>query len=251
MAGHSKFKNIMHRKKGVDAKRSKAFSKHAKLIMTAARTGGPDPAMNLTLRYAIERARADNMPKDPIERAIVKGSGGGEGVDLESLTYEGYGPGGVAILVDALTDNRARTITDVRMAFDRNNGNIGESGSVAWNFETKALFFVPSEASAEEAVLMAAMEAEADDCTPTDGGFEITADPTKFGSVAEALEGAGYKPAKSEIASLPKTTVTLDDAEQVQQLVRLLDALEDLDDVQNTAANIEWTDAALAAAEHA
>lgn len=251
MAGHSKFKNIMHRKKGVDAKRSKAFSKHAKLIMTAARVGGPDPATNLTLRYAIERARADNMPKDPIERAIQKGSGGGEGADLESITYEGYGPGGVAILVDTLTDNRNRTISDVRIAFDRNGGNIGESGSVAWNFETKAVFFVPGEPDVEEDVLMAAMEAEADDCTPTEGGFEVTADPTRFASVAEALEAAGHRPEKSEIASLPKTTVEIGDAEQVRQLVRLIGALEDLEDVQTTAANIEWTDAAVEAAEGA
>ncbi len=251
MAGHSKFKNIMHRKKAVDAKRSSAFSKHAKLIMTAARGGGADPATNLSLRYAIDRARADNMTKDAIERAVLKGAGGGDGVQLESITYEGYGPGGVAILVETLTDNRNRTVGEVRLALDKSGGNLGESGSVAWNFEKKAIFFVEAPASDEEALMLLAMEAEADDCSPTDGGFEITAEPQNFGRVADALEAAGRKAEKSEIASLAKNTVVLEDAEQVVKLVQLLDRLEDLDDVQSTASNIEWTDAAVAAAAEA
>jgi len=251
MAGHSKFKNIMHRKSAVDAKRSRTFSKHGRLIMTAARTGGADPGTNLSLRYAIDRARSDNMPKDAIERAIAKGSGEGAGDNLESITYEGYGPGGVAILVDTLTDNRNRTVSEVRNAIDRNGGNLGESGSVAWNFERKAVFFVPGEPGQEEEVLMAAMEAEADDCAPADDGFEITADPTRFASVSDALEAAGFKPEKSEITPLPKTTVTLDDPEDVKTLVRLLGLLDELDDVQSTATNLEWTDAALEAAAEA
>lgn len=251
MAGHSKFKNIMHRKKAVDAKRSNAFSKHARLIMTASRNGGVDIGTNLSLRYAIERARADNMPKDAIGRAVAKGSGGGDGVAMDAITYEGYGPGGVAILVETLTDNRNRTVGDVRIALDRHGGNLGESGSVAWTFERKAVFFVPGEPDQEEEVMLVAMEADAEDCTVTEGGFEITADPTAFGTVAEALEAAGYKPEKSEIAALPKTTVVVEDAEKVALLVRLLTALDALDDVQTTACNIEWTDQAIAAAEQA
>ena len=249
MAGHSKFKNIMHRKKAVDAKRSSTFSKHAKLIMTAARTGGGDPATNLTLRYAIDRAKADNMTKDAIERAVAKGAGGGDAEALEAITYEGYGPGGVAILVDTLTDNRNRTVSEVRNTMDKHGGSMGESGSVAWNFERKAVFFVPAPAEKEVQLLEVVMEAEADDCSLTDGGFEITSEPTQFAAVAEALERAGFAPEKSEIEPQPKSTVTLDDAEQVQKLVRLITLLDDLDDVQSTATNLEWTDAALAAAE--
>ncbi len=251
MAGHSKFKNIMHRKKAVDAKRSNAFSKHARLIMTAARNGGADMGMNLSLRYAVDRARSDNMPKDAIQRAIDKGAGGGDGEALESITYEGYGPGGVAILVETLTDNRNRTVGEVRNTLDRNGGNLGESGSVAWNFERKAVFFVEADADKEEDVLLAAMEAEADDCSATDGGFDVTADATLFAAVSDALEAAGFAPAKSEIESLPKSTVTLDDPEQVQKLVRIIGALDELDDVQSTATNLEWTADALAAAENA
>jgi len=161
MAGHSQFRNIMYRKKAVDARRSTTFSKHARLIMTAARAGGGDPASNIALRYAIDRARLDNMSKDAIARAVDKGAGGGEGSHLEAITYEGYGPGGVAILVDALTDNRHRTVTDVRSALVRHGGNLGESGSVAWNFERKALFSVAAPAEREEALLLLAMEAGA------------------------------------------------------------------------------------------
>ena len=250
MAGHSQFKNIMHRKKAVDAKRSRAFSKHARLIMTAARTGGGDPATNLSLRYAIDRARQDNMTNDAIDRAIKNGAGRGDGVAMESLTYEGYGPGGVAILIDALTDNRARTYSEVRTAVEHRGGSLGASGSVAWNFERRALFLVPGAAKDEEAVLEAAMSAEADDCTLGEGGFEVTADPSGFALVRDALAAAGFAPEKSEIAWVPKTTVQLAD-EQVVQLQQMIDDLEELDDVQGTATNLEWTDAAVAAAEGA
>jgi len=251
MAGHSKFKNIMHRKKAVDAKRSNAFSKHARLIMTAARNGGGDIGMNLSLRYAIDRAKSDNMSKDAIERAVLKGSGGGEGVDMDSITYEGYGPGGVAILVETLTDNRNRTVGDVRIALDRHGGNLGEAGSVAWTFERKAIFFVPGEPEQEEEIMMAAMEGDAEDCAAAEGGFDITAEPTAFGTVTEALVAAGFPPEKSEITSLPMTTVVVADGEKVALLVRLLSALDDLDDVQTTCCNIEWTEEALSAAEQA
>lgn len=250
MAGHSKFKNIQHRKKAVDAKRSRAFSKHARLIMNAARTGGGDPATNLSLRYAIDRARSDNMTNDAIDRAVTKGSGGGEGVAMEELTYEGYGPGGVAILVDALTDNRNRTISEVRIAVEKNGGNMAEAGAVAWNFERKAIFLVEAPAEEEEQLLEVVLEAEADELNESEGGFEVLAEPNRFAAVKDALEAAGYPVGKSEIAPLPKTTVELD-AEQVTKLVGLVDALDELDDVQSTATNLEWTEAALAAAEDA
>jgi YebC/PmpR family DNA-binding regulatory protein len=236
MAGHSPFKNIMHRKKAVDAKRSRVFSKHARLIMSATRTGGGDPATNLSLRYAIDRSREDNMTNEAIERAIKSALGKAESGSLDALTYEGYGPGGVAILIDALTDNRARTYGDVRQAVETRGGNIGATGSVAWNFERRGLFFVPAPAAKEDAVFEVALSAEAD--------------PTRFASVKQALEKAGFKPERSVIAWVPKTTVQLKD-EQVVQLSQLIDAVEELEDVQGTATNLEWTDAALAAAEKA
>jgi len=248
MAGHSQFKNIMHRKKAVDAKRSRAFSKHARLIMTAARTGGADPATNLALRYAIDGAREENMTNEAIERAIRNGADRSKGSELEALTYEGYGPGGVAILIEALTDNRARTFGEVRMVVEHNGGTLGAAGSVSWNFERRALFEVEAPAEREEDVLEAALSAEADDCARIESGFEITADPGRFAQVKEALAAAGFRPAKSSIAWLPKSTLRAAD-EQVTALVSLLSELDDLDDVQSTATNLEWTEAALAAAE--
>jgi YebC/PmpR family DNA-binding regulatory protein len=250
MAGHSPFKNIMHRKKAVDAKRSRAFSKHARLIMSAVRTGGGDPAQNLSLRYAIDRSREDNMTNEAIERAIKAALGKADAGALETLTYEGYGPGGVAILIDALTDNRARTFGEVRLAVEHNGGTLGATGSVSWNFERRGLFFVPAPAASEEALLEVALNAEADDCSAAEGGFTLSADPARFAQVKQALVAADFKPEKSEIAWVPKTTVQLADA-QVQQLVGLINALDELDDVQSTATNLEWTDAALAAAESA
>ena len=250
MAGHSQFKNIMHRKRAVDAKRSRAFSKHARLIMTAARTGGADPASNLALRYAIDGAREENMTNDAIERAIRNGVDRAKGSELEALTYEGYGPGGIAILIEALTDNRARTFGEVRMAVEHNGGTLGAAGSVSWNFERRALFEVAGPPEREEEVLEAALSAEADDCARIEGGFEITADSSRFGPVKEALSAAGFKPGKSSITWLPKSTVQAAD-EHVVSLVALLSELDDLDDVQSTATNLEWTEAALAAAERA
>ncbi|HTE07079.1 MAG TPA: YebC/PmpR family DNA-binding transcriptional regulator [Planctomycetota bacterium] len=250
MAGHSPFKNIMHRKKAVDAKRSRAFSKHARLIMSAVRTGGGDPAMNLSLRYAIDRSREDNMTNEAIERAIKAALGKADAGALETLTYEGYGPGGVAILIDALTDNRARTFGEVRLAVEHNGGSLGAAGSVSWNFERRGLFFVPAAPEKEEALLEVAMNAEADDCSGSEGGFGVTCDPTRFAQVKQALVDGGFQPSKSEIAWVPKAAVTLTD-EQVVALVALTEALEELDDVQGTATNLEWTDAALAAADKA
>jgi len=251
MAGHSKFKNIMHRKRAVDAKRSSAFSKHARAIMTAVRTGGADPAMNLSLRYAMDRARADNMTNDAIARAIKAGSGTKEGDDYVELTYEGYGPGGVAVLVDALTDNRNRTASDVRALFDKHGGNLGESGSVAWNFDRRAVFVVRADADEEEDLLELVMEAGADDLAhdPGEGTFEITAEPSCFHAVREALEGAGRRREREEITPLAKNTVALEEPGKVRSLVKLLERLDELDDVQSTATNLEWSDEALAVLE--
>ena len=249
MAGHSPFKNIMHRKARVDAQRSRAFSKHARLIMPAVRTGGPDPNQNLSLRYAMDRSREDNMTNDAIDRAIKNALGKG-GAAAESVTYEGYGPGGVAILIDALTDNRARTFGEVRQAVERGGGTLGASGAVAWNFDKRGLFFVEAPASSEDAVFEAAISGEADDCSPGEGGFEISCETHKFASVRQALEKAGFKPKRSQIAWVAKNTVQLSD-EHVVALTRLVDALEELEDVQGTSTNLEWTDAALAAAEKA
>jgi YebC/PmpR family DNA-binding regulatory protein len=191
------------------------------------------------------------MTNEAIDRAVAKGSGTLDGAAMEELTYEGYGPGGVAILIDALTDNRNRTISEVRGAVEKNGGSMGSEGSVAWNFDRKAVFFVTADADKEDALLEVALEAGADELTRDEGGFEITADPTLFGSVSDALGKAGYKPDKSEITPLPRTTVTLEDPEHVARLVRMLSALDDLDDVQSTATNLEWTAAALEAAEQA
>ena len=191
------------------------------------------------------------MTNEAIDRAVAKGSGTLDGAAMEELTYEGYGPGGVAILIDALTDNRTRTISEVRGAVEKNGGSMGSEGSVAWNFDRKAVFFVTADADQEDALLEVALEAGADELTRDEGGFEITADSTLFGSVSDALGKAGYKPDKSEIAPLPRTTVTLEDPEPVARLVRMLSALDDLDDVQSTATNLEWTAAALEAAEQA
>jgi YebC/PmpR family DNA-binding regulatory protein len=249
MAGHSAFKNIMHRKARVDAQRSRAFSKHARLIMTAARAGGADPAQNLSLRYAMDRAREDNMTNDAIDRAI-KNAQGKAGAVVESVTYEGYGPGGVAILIDALTDNRARTFGEVRQAVDHHGGSLGAAGAVAWNFDKRGLFFVEAPRDKEDAVFEAAISGEADDCSPGDGGFEISCDPVRFATVRGALEKAGFKPKRSQIGWVAKNTIQLSD-EQVVSLVKMTDALEELEDVQGTSTNLEWTDAALAAAEKA
>ena len=250
MAGHSKFKNIMHRKGAVDAKRARVFSKHARLIMNAARTGGADTGTNLSLRYAIDRARTDNMTNDAIDRAVAKGAGTLESAAMEELTYEGYGPGGVAILIDALTDNRNRTISEVRIAMEKNGGSMADSGSVSWNFERKAVFLVKAGADKEDQLMEVALGAEADELNALDDGFEVLADHTRFASVKDALEEAGFPPEKSEIAPLPKTTVAVT-PDQAVTLVGLVEALDELDDVQAVATNIEWTDEAVAAAENA
>ncbi len=250
MAGHSHWAGIKHKKAVVDAKRGKIFSKLAKQITIAARHGGGDPDMNLALKYAIERARAANMPKDNIERAIKKGTGELAGESLEEIVYEGYGPGGVAIMVKVITDNRNRTLGEVKKIFERNGGSMGRSGCVAWQFETKAFLLVDAERYDEEAVLEAALEGGAEDVTEADRSFEIVGEASALGSIRAALEAAGIETESAEVTNLPTSTVVVE-PEVGRKVLRLLQALDDHDDVDSTDTNLEVTDDLLAAAEEA
>lgn len=233
MAGHSHAANIAVRKGKQDAQRAKLFSKLGRYIMVAAKNGGGDPVTNLRLRYAIDKARSVSMPKEKIERAILKGTGELESEQLEETTYEGYGPGGVAIMVEALTDNRARTSGDVRIVFDKNGGNMGLPGCVGYMFDRKGLILIDAKAYPDEdAVMTAAMDAEADDFNKEDDIYEILTDPTKFIAVSSALSTAGYEAIESEVKYLPKVPAEVT-VEVGRKIVRLLDALDTIDDVQN------------------
>ncbi len=236
MAGHSKWANIRHRKARVDSKRSKAWSKCSRALIVAARNGGGDPAMNLSLRYAIDEAKAANMPKDTIQKAVDKGAGDGEGVAYEELRYEGYGPNGVAIMVDVLTDNRNRAAGDIRRLFDRGGGSLGATGCVSYIFNQLGQIYIDAETVTEDQVMEAALEAGADDVQTEEGAFLIVTDPSEFITVREALETAGLELASAEITMVPDNTVacTGSDAEKV---LRLLENLEDNDDVQKVYSN--------------
>lgn len=239
MAGHSHWANIQRTKSKMDARRGRLFSKHAKLIISAARQGGPDPDANLRLRYAIDRARADNMPKDSIERAIAKGAGGTEGSEFEEVVYEGYGPGGVAILIEALTDNRNRTAPDLRHILDRNGGSLGTTGSVAWNFERKAAFAVKRGGLDEDTFLELALELGAEDVDTEEADFYgVTADPTQFMAMKAAFEERGLELLDAALRYIPKNTVQVD-AATGRKLMALVEALEENDDVQAVHHNAE------------
>jgi YebC/PmpR family DNA-binding regulatory protein len=241
MAGHSQFKNIMHRKGRQDAVRSKLFSKLAREITVAAKMGVADPSMNARLRAAILAARAENMPKDNIERAIRK-SQGGEAESYEEIRYEGYGPGGVAMIVEVLTDNRNRTASDVRAAFTKSGGHLAETGAVSFLFDRLGVVeFDPKIATADE-VLNAAIDAGADDVISTDDGHEVYVAPERLGEVAKALERRLGEPRKTALIWKPQTSVALDD-DQGEKLLRLVETLEDHEDVQNVYANFEVSDA--------
>ena len=238
MSGHSKWASIKHKKKATDAKRGALFTKLARAIQVAAREGGGDPTGNPALALAIQKAKDASMPKDNIERAIAKGTGGGGDADaLEAVTYEGYGPGGVAILVEATTDNRNRTGSDVRHTFAKHNGNLGEPGSVAYLFDKKGVVVVAAEKYSEDD-LMPAIEAGAEDIAEDEGVFEILTEPALLTAVRGALEQAGVEVQSSEVAWLPKARVPVaeDDAAKV---LRLIDALEDNDDVDAVHANFD------------
>jgi YebC/PmpR family DNA-binding regulatory protein len=251
LAGHSKWHNIKHRKAAVDKKRGRLWSKCSRAIIAAARAGGADPATNLSLRYAIDEARYANMPRDTIERAVKKGAGEIGGEDWENVRYEGYGPGGVAILVDALTDNRTRTVGDLRLVFGKNGGNLGQSGSVAYMFEPKGEIVLASEGLNEETVMEAAIEAGADDVSPPEnpgGVWSITTAPTEFQQVKEKLEEAGLKIEEAQLAMVPTMRVEVR-GDEARKLLALLDAVEDLDDVQKVYANFDIPEDELAQIE--
>lgn len=241
MAGHSHSANIAVRKGKQDAARAKLFSKLARYIMIAAKNGGGDPTTNLRLRYAIDKARAVSMPKDNIERAVKKGSGELEGESYEEITYEGYGPGGVAILVETLTEKRTRTNGDVRLIFDKSGGNMGTPGCVGYMFERKGLFVVEAKKYPDEdAVMTAALEAEAEDFKREGDFYEVTCEASKFPTVSDALKAAGIEPVEAEVKQLAATLVDVD-VETGKKVLRLIDALEDNDDVQNVYTNANIT----------
>ncbi|MGQ5702091.1 YebC/PmpR family DNA-binding transcriptional regulator [Sandaracinobacteroides sp. A072] len=244
MAGHSKFKNIMHRKGAQDAKRSKLFSKLAREITTAAKGGNSDPAFNPRLRAVIAAAKAASMPKDNIDRALKKAEGG-DAENYEEIRYEGFGPGGVAIIVEALTDNRNRTATDVRTAFAKNGGNIGSSGSVAHGFDRLGLISYPAKAGDADKVFEAALEAGADDVESSEDGHEIWTAPDALHEVVKALEETLGDSDGAKLAWRPKERVDVT-TDTVQQLMKMIDTLEDLDDVQNVYGNYELSDDVLA-----
>ena len=243
MSGHSKWSTIKRQKGAADAKRGALFTKLARNISLAAKEGGSgDPDMNFRLRIAIDQARSNNMPQDSIQRAVRRGTGeGGEGmVDLSEVTYEGYGPSGGAILVQALTDNRNRTASEIRSAFNKGGGNLGDSGCVAWNFDSRGVITmeIEDEGTAEELSLVA-IDAEAEDVKFEDGILEIYTAPEHLLAVKEALEGEGAEPASADISMVPKTVIPLENR-AAEQTLRLLDILEDLDDVQKAYTNADF-----------
>lgn len=245
MAGHSHWKNMAHHKAVVDAKRGKVWSKLARAIMVAAKNGGGDATMNPRLRLAIEKARAVSMPKDNIERAIKKGTGELEGMAFDEITYEGYGPGGVAILCEVLTDNRNRTNGEVRKIFERGGGNMGEPGCVKFMFERKGLFEIPAKGLSEDAVMSVALDAGADDVQLAGGAYEVTCDPTVFAQVKSAFEKANMPLASAGLAQVGKVPVDAD-VQIGKKVLKLLEALDDHDDVQNVYSNLNVTDAMMA-----
>jgi YebC/PmpR family DNA-binding regulatory protein len=240
VSGHSKWSSIKHKKGAADAKRGKLFSKLTRAIIVAAREGGGDPAANLALQNAIEKARSYSMPKDNIERAIAKGSGAaGDGAAYETVVYEGYGPSGVAVIVEALTDNRNRTASEVRHVFAKNDGNLGGAGAVAWLFERRGVVLVPAEGVDEDELTLAAAEGGADDVALEGSTFQITSEPELLSAVREAVEAAGFTVDSAELTMVPKTTVQVGSETEAKKILRLIDQLEDNDDVQDVYANFD------------
>jgi YebC/PmpR family DNA-binding regulatory protein len=240
MSGHSKWSSIKHKKGAADAKRGQLFSKLSRAIIVAVREGGPDPAGNLALQNAIEKARSYSMPKENIERAIARGSGAdSDAASYETVIYEGYGPSGVAVIVEALTDNRNRTASDIRHAFDKNDGNLGTSGAVLWLFERRGIVLVPAEDVDEDELMLAAADGGADDVTLDGSTYQVVAAPESLASVREALEAAGYVVDSAELTMVPKTTVEVADESAAKKVLRLIDQLEESDDVQDVFSNFD------------
>jgi YebC/PmpR family DNA-binding regulatory protein len=245
MAGHSHWANIQHKKGIVDAKRGKVWSKLSRLIIVAARNGGGDPVMNLKLRYAIDKARDVSMPKDNIERAIKRGTGELGDAALEELTYEGFGPGGAAILIDVMTDNRNRTSGEVRKILERGGGKLGSAGNVAFLFDRKGQIAVEAAGTDEDTLMGLALDAGADDLTRDGDYFVVSTDPAAFAAVKTALEGQGVKLANAEISQVPKVPKDVDE-ETGKRIARLMEALDDHDDVQNVYTDANLTEAMMA-----
>jgi YebC/PmpR family DNA-binding regulatory protein len=248
VSGHSKWSTIKHKKGAADAKRGKLFSKLSRAIMVAAKDGGSDPGSNLALQNAIEKARSYSMPKDNIERAIAKGAGEGtDGSIVETVVYEGYGPEGVAVLVEALTDNRNRTASDVRHLFTKFGGNLGATGAVAWQFERRGVVLVPADGVDEDELVLAAADAGADDVERDGSTFVVSSAPEELMGVREALEAAGLELESVGLSMVPKTTVEIADESTAKAVVRLVEGLEDNDDVQDVYANFDIPEAVLEA----
>ena len=240
MSGHSKWSSIKHKKGAADAKRGKLFSKLSRAIIVAAKEGGGDPANNLALQNAIEKAKSYSMPKDNIDRAIAKGSGADADADaFETIVYEGYGPEGVAVIVEALTDNRNRTAADVRHLFAKNGGNLGATGAVAWQFDRRGVVVVPADGVDDEELLLVAADGGADDLERDGDIFQVTSAPESLSSVRGAIEAAGFAVDSAELMLVPKTTVAVEDEAKARQVMRLIDELEDNDDVQEVFANFD------------
>src|SRR5512133_236870 len=239
MSGHSKWSSIKHKKGAADARRGKLFSKLSRAIIVATKEGGPDPSGNLALQNAVEKARSYSMPKDNIERAIARGSGAdSDAAAYETVVYEGYGSGGVAILVEALTDNRNRTASEVRAAFGKYDGNLGASGAVAWQFERRGVVLVDGSVDEDE-LMLAAADGGADDVERDGSSWQVTAAPEALTAVREAIEAAGFTVDNAELTMVPKTTVEVEEENTAKKILRLIDTLEENDDVQDVYSNFD------------
>jgi YebC/PmpR family DNA-binding regulatory protein len=240
MSGHSKWSTIKHKKGAADAKRGQLFTKLSKAIIVAAKEGGPDPANNLALQNAIEKARSYSMPKDTIERAVARGAGtDADAAVYETVVYEGYGPEGVAVLVEALTDNRNRTASDVRHLFTKHGGNLGTTGAVAWLFERRGIVLVPADGVDEDELTLAAADGGAEDVELDGSTYQVSSSPEDLAAVRAALESAGFSVDTAELSMVPKTTVAIEDEATAKQVVRLVEGLEESDDVQDVYANFD------------
>ena len=248
MAGHSHWANIARKKSVIDAKRGKHWSKLSKAIIVAAKLGGGDPDANVRLRFAINEAKAVSLPKENIQRAIKRGTGELEGGNLEEMLYEGYGPGGVAVLCEILTDNRNRTAPEIRKIFELADGKLGATGCVAWMFERKGVFVIPADKVAEEKLMEVALEAGADDVKHDGDKFEVLCDPNVYTQVAAALAAAGIEPESNQITRIPSSTVDID-AENGRKVLQLMEKLDDHDDVQSVSSNFNIPDDAMAQIE--
>ncbi len=246
MAGHSKWANIKHKKAATDAKRGKAWSKLSKAIIVAAKQGGADPSANSRLRTAIADAKAVSMPKDNIERAIKKGSGSTEGDNYEEIIYEGYGPSGVAVMCDILTDNRNRTAPELRKLFEKGGGKMGATGCVGYLFDRKGLLIISSESADEEKLMDIALEAGAEDISSSGDNFEVLCDPDVYSAVSDAIGAAGIECISKQVTRIPQNTVDIE-ADDARKVLRLMEALDDHDDVQTVSANFNISDEVMAA----